>query len=194
MLTREQAEKVVRELITNENLVRHHFAAEVCMKAIADYLKSKNNDSTIDVEKWAMTGLLHDADYEMTKETPEKHTLLLDAEFKKRGLEIDREVLGAIHFHNKERVPAQESLMGWAIFICDELTGLIVACTLIHPDRKLNSIDVDFVLKRFKQPSFAKGADRARITPCEEKLGILLEEFVRVCLTAMQNNHEKLGL
>ena len=149
-MNREQAEKTVRELIANENLVRHHLAAEVCMKGIAQYLKEKTGDQTIDTEKWAMTGLLHDADYELTKEEPHKHTLLLDEEFKKRGFEIDREVLGAIHFHNKEKVPAQESLMGWGIFICDELTGLIVACTLVHPDKKLNSIDVGFFLKRFK--------------------------------------------
>ena len=193
-MNREQAEKTVRELIANENLVRHHLAAEVCMKAIAQYLKEKTGDQTIDTEKWAMTGLLHDADYELTKEEPHKHTLLLDEEFKKRGFEIDREVLGAIHFHNKEKVPAQESLMGWGIFICDELTGLIVACTLVHPDKKLNSIDVGFVLKRFKQPSFAKGADRTRILPCEEKLDISLPEFVKICLTAMQQNHELLGL
>ncbi len=84
--------------------------------------------------------------------------------------------------------------MGWTIYICDELTGLIVACALIHPDKKLNSIDTNFVIRRFNEPNFARGADRKRILPCEEKLGIPLEEFITICLTAMQNANVDLGL
>lgn len=194
MLNREEGLKFVRELIKNENLVRHHLAAEVCMKAIWRHLSGKGVDLQGKSEDdWGLVGLLHDADYELTKD-PLKHTLVLEEELKKRNPEIDPEVLNAIKFHNKDNVACHESLMGWAIYICDELTGLIVACALILPDKKLANIDVAFVQKRFKQPAFARGADRNRIMPCEEKLGIPLPEFISICLSAMQEAHVDLGL
>ncbi len=194
--TRDQALKIVRELIKNENLVRHHLAAEVCMVALATKLLAKQDlasEEKGNEEEWGLVGLLHDADYELTKD-PLKHTLVLEEELKKRNIDLGPEVLNAIRFHNKENVECHESLMGWAIYICDELTGLIVAATLIHPDKKLNSIDTDFVLRRFNEPNFAKGADRKRILPCGEKLGTPLEEFIAICLQAIQNAHAVLGL
>lgn len=193
-MTRDQALKIVRELIKNENLVRHHLAAEVCMKAIWGYLSKKGVDLQGKTEDdWGLVGLLHDADYELTKD-PLKHTLVLEDELKKRNVELDPEIINAIKFHNKENVTVHESLMGWGIYICDELTGLIVACALIHPDKKLQSINTEFVQRRFKEPAFAKGADRQRILPCEEKLGISLPEFINICLFAMQEAHTELGL
>lgn len=193
-MTRDEALKIVRELIKNENLVRHHLAAEACMKAIWRHLKEKNvNLEGKTEDDWGIVGLLHDADYELTKD-PLKHTLVLEEELAKRNIEIDPEILNAVKFHNKENIKAHESLMGWGIYICDELTGLIVACALIHPDKKLNSIDTEFVQRRFKEPAFAKGANRQRILPCEEKLGIPLPEFVNICLFAMQEAHTDLGL
>lgn len=87
-----------------------------------------------------------------------------------------------------------ESDMDWAIVAVDQLTGLIIASALIHADKKLHSIDPDFVLNRFKQSSFAKGANRESIKLCEEKLNIPLPEFVTIVLQAMQKAHEELGL
>lgn len=193
MINRDEALKLVRELIKNENLVRHHLAAEACMKALWRHLKGKGTILENSEDDWGLVGLLHDADYELTKD-PLKHTLVLEEELKKRNVELDPEILNAIKFHNKDNVERHESLMGWGIYICDELTGLVVACALIHPDKKLHSIDKEFVQRRFKEPAFAKGADRQRILPCEEKLGIPLPEFIKICLSAMQEIHVSLGL
>ena len=84
--------------------------------------------------------------------------------------------------------------MEWGLFICDSLTGLIVATALVRPDRKLSSVEVKSVMKKFKQPSFAAGTRREDIQLCEEKLGIPLEEFVELSLKEMQGIAEELGL
>ena len=84
--------------------------------------------------------------------------------------------------------------MDWANTCCDQLTGLIVACALVHPDKKLASLTPEFILKRMKGKSFAKGADRKPILMCEEKLGIPLKDFIEINLSAMQSIRNDLGL
>lgn len=76
--------------------------------------------------------------------------------------------------------------MDWAMYTSDELTGLIIAAMLIHPDKKLSSLTTDFILNRFKDQNFAKGAAREQIKMCEERLNIPLNEFIDICLKAMQ--------
>ena len=87
-----------------------------------------------------------------------------------------------------------ESDMDWSIAAVDQLTGLIIAAALVRPDKKLASVTVENVLKRFKEKSFAKGAKRESIMLCEEQLHIPLETFVSLVLTGMQGIHEELGL
>ncbi len=184
-MKRDEAYKILTDLIKNRNLVKHHLATEAVMRTLAKYFNE-------DEEKWGLTGLLHDADYELTKDHPEKHTLVLE---EKIGNELEPDIMRAIKSHNKKYSGVEpESKMDWAIYTCDELTGLIIAAVLIHKDKKLNSIDTDFILRRFDEPSFAKGADRNQITPCEEKLGIPLREFVEIALKAMQGISPELGL
>lgn len=144
-----------------------------------------------DENVWGITGLLHDADYELSKDTPEKHGLLLFE--KETG--IPEDITHAIKSHNYEMTKVlPESKMDWAIYCTDQLTGLIVAAALIHPDKKLASITPEFVLKRMNEKTFAKGARREPILLCEEKLGIPLPEFVALTLTAMQSISQELGL
>jgi predicted hydrolase (HD superfamily) len=84
--------------------------------------------------------------------------------------------------------------MDWSIFCADSLTGLIVACALVLPSRKLADVSVGMVLKKFKSSSFAAGTRREDIALCQEKLGIPLEEFIAISLKAMQEISEELGL
>ena len=84
--------------------------------------------------------------------------------------------------------------MAKAIYACDELTGLIVACALVQPDKKLKSVTVESVLKKFKDKSFARGASRDQIKTCETELNIPLEEFTSITLKAMQEKAGELGL
>ena len=84
--------------------------------------------------------------------------------------------------------------MEWALETVDELTGFIVAVALVRPDKKLESVGIDSIMKKWKTKEFAKAVDRAQIAQCEEKLGIPLAEFIGITLQAMLEHHEELGL
>lgn len=184
-MTRETAYHILTKHLSNQNLLKHCLAAEATMRALAPKFSG-------DVNEWGITGLLHDADYEESKGNPEKHGMLL---FELEPNSIPTYIEHAIKAHNYEFTKvAPESPMDWAIYCCDQLTGLIVAATLIHPDKKLASVTPEFVINRMKKKDFAKGANRESIYLCEEKLGIPLQEFVAITLTAMQEIHEELGL
>lgn len=189
-MTREEAYQILKSLITNENLIRHHLACEAAMKALYNRLSPTPN--LADEEKWGIVGLLHDADYELSKNHPEKHTLILE---EKLGNKIEAKLMYAIKSHNwRANNVEPKTRLDWSIFCCDELTGLIIAATLIHPDKKLSSLTADFIMKRFNEPSFAKGANREQIKFCEKELSIPLEEFINIVLSAMQKIAPELGL
>lgn len=184
-MLRETAWQILNKYLTNQNLLKHCLATEATMRALAVKLNG-------DVEEWGITGLLHDADYEKSKGHPEEHGLLL---FKLEPNTIPSNIEHAIESHNFEFTKVLPvSTMDWAITCCDQLTGLIVAAALIHPDKKLASLTPEFILNRMKQKDFAKGAKREPILMCEEKLKIPLQEFVTITLTAMQQISPALGL
>lgn len=191
-MNRQEAYETLLGLIKNENLIKHHLACEATMKSLYKRLTPKNMQNLQDEEKWGIVGLLHDADYELSKNHPEKHTLILEE--KLRG-KIEPKIMYAIKSHNwkNNNVPPR-SMLDWSIFCSDELTGLIIAAALVHPDKKLSSLDLDFVIKRFNENSFAKGADREQIKFCEKELSISLNEFIELTLTSMQQIAPSLGL
>ena len=136
-----------------------------------------------------MAGLLHDLDYELTEKSPDLHTqetmkILLD-----RGLSA--EILHAIQAH-AGKVPCLNT-MDWSIYAADPLTGLIIAAALMHPEKKLKAIDVEFVKRRYKEKHFARGARREEIEQCRN-LNVELDEFIGLCLGAMQGIDADLGL
>lgn len=191
-MTRDEAYQTLKSLIKNENLIKHHLACEATMKALYKRLTPQNLQNQQDEEKWGIVGLLHDADYELSKNHPEKHTLILEEKLKDK---IDPKLMYAIKSHNwKFNNVAPKSRLDWSIFCCDELTGLIIAATLVHPDKKLSSLTPDFILKRFNESSFAKGADREQIKFCEKELSIPLNEFIGITLSVMQQIAPELGL
>ncbi|MEJ2347815.1 MAG: HDIG domain-containing protein [Patescibacteria group bacterium] len=187
-MTREQALELLHKNMQNQNLRRHCYAVGAVMKALANRFKA-------DVEKWGIVGLLHDGDYEKTKETPEKHTILM-AEWLKEMGETDEEILSAILSHNYAHTGKNppKNKLEWSLYCCDELTGFIVAVALVRPDKKLASVTVDSILKKWNQKSFAGGVKREQIEECQTRLGIPLEDFIQIALTAMQAISEDLGL
>lgn len=189
-MTRDEAYGILTKYLTNKNLIKHSLAAEAAMKAI--YRRMYPDGNTQDEEKWGIVGLLHDADYEMAKGHPEQHGLLL---FEKEPTIIPQDIAHAIKAHNYEYTKVHPTTkMDWAIACADQLTGLIVAAALVHPDKKLASITPEFILNRMKEKSFAKGAKREPILLCDRELGISLESFVAIVLTAMQGIHNELEL
>lgn len=188
MINRDEALKFVREQIKNENIVKHMLATEAFMRALAKKLEPEKE------EEYALAGLLHDADYKdgvSENEMGIKVSQMLE----KAGYDISEEVKHAMAAHNWENTKVEsKTKMDWSLFICDSLTGLIVATALVRPDKKLNSVKVKSVKKKFKDKAFARGTRREDIALCEEKLGIPLAEFIEIGLKAMQNIAEELGL
>lgn len=182
LITREEAMMLVTKSVSNKNLIGHMLATEAVMIGLAEHFHE-------DPEIWGMAGLLHDLDYDDTKDKPEMHGIrsveLL------QSIDVPQEVLHAILAHCDKK-PA-ESLMEKAIYCADPVTGLIVAGALIRKERKLSFVDVPFLMNRFKEKSFARGADRDQIMQCE-KIGLDLETFLGIALSKMQAISDQLGL
>ena len=191
-MNREEAYKTLTKLIKNKNLIKHHLACESVMKVLYKKFTPSASQNPQDEEKWGLVGLLHDADYELTRNHPEKHTLVLK---EKIGSKLSADVMYAIMSHNfASNKVLPKSAMDWSIYCADELTGLIIAATLVNPDKKLASVTTDFVINRFNEPSFAKGANRDQILACEDKLRIPIRDFIDLSLKAMQLINNELGL
>jgi putative nucleotidyltransferase with HDIG domain len=152
------------------------------MKAVASRLNQ-------DTEKWGLAGILHDLDYELTEKSPELHTTETIKILKE--LEVEPEIIQAVQAHAGQ-VPCKSD-MDWAIFSIDPLTGLIIAATLMHPSKKLKQVDVEFLKRRYKEKSFARGARREDIEQCQN-INLELDEFLSICLKAMQEIDKDLGL
>ncbi len=183
-MNRDEAVDLINKNIKNRNLIKHMLATEAIMAALAGELGE-------DREKWGLAGLLHDIDYDMTEKDPKSHGLVSINILREFG--VDDEVLQAIKSHNEENGSQRKALMDHALYATDPLTGLIVASALIHPDKKLSSIDVKFVLNRFGEKLFAKGANREQIKSCTS-FGFELERFVEIGLKAMQGISVTIGL
>ncbi len=183
-MTREEALKLVKRNVKTKNLVKHMIAAEAVMAELAKHLSE-------DKGKWGLAGLLHDIDYEETKDDPKKHSLIGAEMLDELG--VDREIVQAVRVHNEEHGIPRETLMDKALYAVDPLTGLIVAAALIHPDKKISSIDTGFVMNRFGEKHFAKGANRENIKACQD-FGMDLDEFVEIGVAAMQEVSSEIGL
>lgn len=183
-MEREEALSLVKQEVKTKNLIKHMLAVEAVMSSLAGKF---NQDEVL----WALTGLLHDLDYDQTAHQPEKHGLVGARMLEAKGL--PPELVRAVKAHNEALGEERKTLLDKALYAVDPVTGLLVAAALIHPQKMLSAIDVDFVLNRFKEKSFARGASREQIESCRE-LGLSLEEFVAISLAAMQSISGELGL
>ncbi len=181
-MTRVQALELLQQHLKNRNLVKHCLAVEACMKDVAVHFGQ-------DPEPWALAGLLHDLDYDYTLATPERHTEMT-AELLSEFALAD-EIIHAIKAHNLRVEPG--SKMDISLLSIDPTSGFIIACALMHPDKKLAGLDLAFMKKRFKEKSFAKGASREQMETCVT-LGLSLDEFLQLCLQAMLKIAPELGL
>ncbi len=182
MMNREEALKRVKKEVKTVNLVKHMLAVEACMRALAGKLGE-------DQELWGLAGILHDLDYEHTKDSPQEHGKLTCCMLADDGL--PRELLDAILAHNYHK-PC-ESDMELALFAVDPTSGFLVACALMHPEKKLSAIDITFVKNRLKEKRFAAGASREQMAE-GGKLCSSMEDFLETCLQAMQGISKELEL
>jgi predicted hydrolase (HD superfamily) len=195
MISRQQALEFLNEKVANKNIIKHMIATEVLMGGVYDYLAGQGKtDLGGTRQEWMMAGLLHDGDY--TDEVPmARQGIEVTKWLRQAGHEIPDNVAYAMSAHNYDNTgDTPKTLMDWAMAIGDSLTGLIVACALVQPDKKLASVSVDSVMKKFKDKAFAGGTRREQIAMCEEKLGIPLQKFIEISLKAMQGASQELGL
>jgi len=182
-MNRDDAFSLIKQNVMKENLLKHMIAVEVIMRKTAEYLGE-------DKERWGLVGLLHDIDFE--KITNPKDHGVLAAEIL-RG-KVDDETINAIKAHNYESTGAlPNSKMEYSLIAADSISGLIIACALVMPSKKLAEVKVDSIAKRFKEKDFARNCSRERILFCE-KAGIPRENFYAIALKALQEKAENFGL
>jgi len=189
-VTRDESLKILDELKNSPNMKKHGFAVGFAMAVLYDFFQKGRKNPEMKKGDWEIVGILHDADYEITGKSLERHTEETTKKLEEKG--TDSQIIDAIRGHCDKA--ERKTLMAKAVYAADELTGLIVAAALVRPDKKLASLTKESVLKRFGEKSFAAGANREQIKTCEEELGIKLEDFANIVLKSMQNHAKELGL
>ncbi len=186
MISIEKARELVEREIENDNLRNHMLAVSKIMGALADKIGIGEEDK----EKWILVGLLHDLDYERTKDNFERHGIIT-AEMLKE--ELPDECLQAIKAHNNRTGFEPNSVMAKALIAADAVSGLIVPTALMMPTRKLSEVSAKSLKKKFSDKSFARTVSRENIMVCEE-LGFERNEFFKLALDALQAISDDLGL
>jgi putative nucleotidyltransferase with HDIG domain len=184
MISRPSAWGLLIEFTASESLRKHAMAVEACMRAYARKFGEEE-------ELWAITGLLHDFDYEQFP-SPDQHPFVGNRILRERG--YPEEVLHAIMAHADYTNTPRESLLDKALFACDELSGFITATALVKPSRSIAEVDVKSIRKKMKDKAFARGVHREDIINGALGLGVDLDEHIAFCIAAMSAVAEQLGI
>ncbi|MGI6124370.1 MAG: HDIG domain-containing metalloprotein [Acetivibrionales bacterium] len=170
--------------IENKNTIKHSLAVEAIMRKLAILFNEYAN-------LWGITGLVHDIDYERVQGDMTQHGIMgadiLEA------LNFDNTIVYAVRAHNPLNNVSRRRKIDKALYCADPMSGLIIACALIVPSKKLEDIDEEFVLKKYHQKGFARGANREQIATCTE-IGLTLEEFIKISLEALKEISDELEL
>ncbi len=183
-MNREDALKLVREYVKNENLVRHMLAVEACMRYYAEKFGE-------DAEVWGLAGLLHDFDWEIHP-TLEEHPQAGEPILRQR--QVPETIIRAIQSHADHTGVPRLSLMEKALYACDEITGLVTAVALVRPSRSLHDLTYQSVKKKWKDRAFAAGANREEIERAAQEFGVELWAHVENVIQAMRRIAPELGL
>jgi len=181
VINRELAQELLKRNITTDNLRSHCLAVASILEGMAVKLDQ-------DKEKWFITGLLHDIDFELTKNTPEQHGI--KAMDLLAGVDISEEMKNAIKSHTGNAPVI--TLLDKALWAADPLSGLLIATALMNPAKKISVVELNSLKKKYKNKAFAAGADREQIASvCI--LGITLDDFLQLSIDAMAKYETELG-
>ena len=183
-MIRDEALSLVQEYVKNENLIKHMLSVEAAMRFYAGRYKE-------DGDKWGLTGLLHDFDWEIHP-TLEEHPLAGEPILRNNG--VPEDVIRAIMSHADHSGVPRQTNMEKALYACDEVTGLITAVALVRPSRSLLDLEASSVKKKWKEKAFAAGANRDEIQKAAAEFGIELWEHVGNVIQAMRSIAPDLGL
>ena len=177
-----RALELLHEYTKSENLLRHALCVETAMRC---YAKKFGEDE----EKWAITGLLHDFDYE---KYPDEHPYR-GAEIL-RSMGVEEEIVEAILGHANYTGVKRSTLLAKTLFAVDELSGFLYAYALVRPTKNLKDVKLKSIKKKLKDKAFARGVNREDITTGAEELGIELGQHILFVAQCLQNNAKALGL
>jgi len=184
-ITREEALALMEHHLEADSMRKHSLASEAIMRALAPRFGA-------DPEMWGLTGLLHDLDYNETRDHMQQHTLLTEKILEEKG--VDPQIRDAIKYHNAENLGlTRKDPIHFALTAAETITGMLVAATLVNPDKKIASVKSKSVKKRMKAKEFARSVNRDHILLCEH-IGIPLDDFIAISLEAMSGISERLGL
>src|SRR5215213_8482490 len=183
-VSREDAWRLVTEWVSSDSLKKHLLGVETAMRA---YARKWDEDE----ELYAITGLVHDLDYERYPDLETGHPRHALKELEARG--YPQEVIDAVAGHAEFLGVPRQTRMAKTLFAVDELSGFIAACALVRPTG-IEGMKPKSVKKKLKQPSFAAGVDRDQVSRGAEELGIDFDEHLVVVIEAMEGEKEALGL
>jgi putative nucleotidyltransferase with HDIG domain len=190
-ITKEQANKLVEEYIKDPVTKLHLLESEAIMRAVAKHLGENENE-------WGIIGLLHDIDWDLTKENQSQHCIKAEEILRNAG--ASKYLIETIQSHGYENqmIPAlldkkRSTKVQHCLVSAETLTGIIVASALVQPDKKLASVRLKSLKKKFKDKSFAAKCDRELIRECEQA-GIPLDTFLEIGLTALQGISDSLEM
>ena len=181
---RQKALDILQEYTKSDSLLRHAYAVEQAMRKYAQKFGE-------DEDKWGITGLLHDFDYEKYP-TAEEHPFVGNKILKDNGYEDD--ILDAIMGHADYTGVARKSLMAKTLFACDELAGFIFAVTYVRPTKSIVDVKVKSVTKKLKDKGFAAKVSREDINNGIEELGVDRAEHIQFVIDALKEKASELGL
>lgn len=193
--SREAAWGLLTEYTHSESLRKHARAVEACMRSYGRKFAQDNGLSASEAaeteQKYAITGLLHDFDYEKFP-TPEQHPLVGSKILEEHG--YPEEMRRAILSHADYTGVSRETHMEKTLFACDELAGFITATALVKPSRSLVEVDAKSIRKKMKDKAFARSVSRDDIVKGAAELGVDLDEHITFCIEAMKKIAGELGL
>ncbi len=183
---RDEAYNLMTAWTQSDSLRKHMLSVEA---AVVAYAKKYNEDEN----KWAVTALLHDFDYEKHPELSKNGHPFVGVQYL-REQDYDDEILAAILGHADFSDVPRSTLLAKTLYACDEITGLITAAVYVRPDKNIANQTVESLKKKFKDKAFAKGVNRDDVKRGAEEIGIELWEHVAFVLAAMQARADVLGL
>lgn len=180
---------LMQEYTASESLRKHMLSVEAAMRAYAGKLGG-------DAERWGITGLIHDFDYERypnnahspTEEHPAEGVRIL----RSRGYPED--ILEAILGHATYSGVPRVTPMAKTLFAVDELTGLVTATALVKPTKSVHDVEARSVRKKMKDKAFARGVSREDVLLGAQELGVDLDEHIDFVIKAMQGAAAEIGL
>ena len=182
-VTYEEAEALVYDWTPGESLRNHARAVEAVMRRAAKVYGGEGDDET----RWAIAGLVHDADYERW---PDEHPNKVVAWLRDRG---EEEVAHAVAGHSLRWGVPHLSALDRALFACDEVTGFVVACCLVRPEG-VATLSPSSVKKKLKDKAFAAKVDRDEVRAGAEALGVPLDQHIQMVIDALKPHADALGI